>query len=153
MERATETESGHSIGSDDSAHDCFPSELTKWQTSCRDYTMGVALPGGIKLQLMDAVEVRAVKPELEFWRMVKGGRAYIPPRQMIREYKDRHDDREEAPAEAENEEVASETLAKIYEAQKQYAQAADVYEKLAQQSPDRAAELRRRAEELRQRAS
>ncbi|HIG74735.1 MAG TPA: hypothetical protein EYQ24_09240 [Bacteroidetes bacterium] len=60
---------------------------------------------------------------------------------------------EERGIEAENEEVASETLAKIYEAQKQYAQAADVYEKLARQSPDRAAELRRRAEELRQRAS
>ena len=49
--------------------------------------------------------------------------------------------------------LASETLAKIFEAQAQYTQAAEVYEKLARQSPERADELRQRAEELRDRAS
>ena len=48
--------------------------------------------------------------------------------------------------------MASETLAQIYAAQKQYAEAAVVYERLARQTPDRAAELNRRAEEMRERA-
>ena len=49
------------------------------------------------------------------------------------------------------EEMASETLAKIYEAQRQYAQAAAVYETLAARQPERADELLRRADEVRQR--
>lgn len=49
-------------------------------------------------------------------------------------------------------EVASETLAKIYEAQKQYAEAAAVYEKLAAREPARAGELMQRAAEMRERA-
>lgn len=50
------------------------------------------------------------------------------------------------------EEMASETLAQIYAAQKQYAEAAIVYEKLARQKPDRAAEMQQRAAEMRERA-
>ena len=52
---------------------------------------------------------------------------------------------------ADVEEMASETLAKIYEAQRQYAQAAAVYETLAARQPERADELLRRADEVRQR--
>ncbi|OZC04277.1 tetratricopeptide repeat protein [Rubricoccus marinus] len=51
------------------------------------------------------------------------------------------------------EEIASETLAQIYAAQKQYERAASVYEKLARQRPDRASEMQQRADEMRQRAS
>lgn len=45
--------------------------------------------------------------------------------------------------------MVSETLARIYAAQHQYAEAAIVYEKLAQQKPERAEEMLRRAAELR----
>lgn len=48
-------------------------------------------------------------------------------------------------------EMASETLAKIYAAQRQYGRAADVYETLAARDPDRADDLRRQADEMRQR--
>ncbi|MEM6326799.1 MAG: hypothetical protein AAF791_06720 [Bacteroidota bacterium] len=64
-----------------------------------------------------------------------------------------YDGPEERGAEAAVDEVASETLAKIYAAQQQYAEAAVVYEKLARQSPGRAAELQKQAEEMRRRAS
>lgn len=64
-----------------------------------------------------------------------------------------YDGPEERGIEADVDDMASETLAQIYAAQQQYAEAAVVYEKLARQSPDRAAELRQRAEEMRQRAS
>lgn len=47
--------------------------------------------------------------------------------------------------------MASETLAKIYAAQHQYAEAALVYEKMAARQPDRADALLERAAELRQR--
>lgn len=56
------------------------------------------------------------------------------------------------PDESNIEEMASETLAQIYEMQKQYAEAAVVYEKLARQKPDRADEMERRAAEMRERA-
>lgn len=56
-------------------------------------------------------------------------------------------------SEADVDDMASETLAQIYAAQQQYAEAAVVYEKLARQSPDRATTYRQRAEEMRQRAS
>ena len=56
---------------------------------------------------------------------------------------------EERGTEADADDVASETLAKIYAQQKLYAEAAIVYETLARQSPDRAAELQQRAEEMR----
>ena len=49
-------------------------------------------------------------------------------------------------------EVASETLAKIYAAQRQYAEAAAVYERLAARQPARAAEFQDRAAEMRERA-
>ncbi len=49
------------------------------------------------------------------------------------------------------EEVASETLAKIYAAQHQYVQAALIYEKLAARQPDQAEEMLRRAAEMRER--
>src|SRR5690606_31779782 len=45
--------------------------------------------------------------------------------------------------------MVSETLARIYAAQRQYAEAAVVYEKLAQQRPEQADEIRRRAAEMR----
>lgn len=45
--------------------------------------------------------------------------------------------------------MVSETLARIYAAQQQYAQAAVVYEKLAQQKPEQAEALRRKAAEMR----
>ena len=48
-------------------------------------------------------------------------------------------------------EVASETLAKIYAAQGQYKQAAEVYETLAARQPERAEELLARADEVRRR--
>jgi len=48
--------------------------------------------------------------------------------------------------------VVSETLARIYESQGQYAEAAQVYEELASEEPDRADELRDRAAEMRKRA-
>ena len=51
-----------------------------------------------------------------------------------------------------DEDVVSETLARIYETQGQFVEAAGVYEKLAGQRPDRADEFRRRARELRVRA-
>lgn len=50
-------------------------------------------------------------------------------------------------------EVVSETLAKIYETQKQYADAARAYDQLAVQRPARADELRARADEMRRRAA
>jgi len=50
-------------------------------------------------------------------------------------------------------EVVSETLAKIYETQKQYADAARAYDQLAVQRPARADELRARAAEMRRRAA
>lgn len=49
-------------------------------------------------------------------------------------------------------EVASETLAQIYAAQRQYDEAALVYEKLAAREPERAAEMLERAAEMRNRA-
>ena len=49
--------------------------------------------------------------------------------------------------------MASETLAQIYAAQQQYAEAAIVYEKLARQRPERADEMRQRAEDMRRRSS
>ena len=55
--------------------------------------------------------------------------------------------------ETEDDGPASETLARIYEEQKRYPQAADIYDKLARQSPDRADDYRQRAQALRQRAS
>jgi hypothetical protein len=48
-------------------------------------------------------------------------------------------------------EMASETLAKIYAAQHQYVEAALVYEKLAARQPDQAEEMLRRAAEMRER--
>ena len=48
-------------------------------------------------------------------------------------------------------EMASETLAKIYAAQHQYVQAALIYEKLAARQPEQAEELLRRAAEMRER--
>lgn len=51
--------------------------------------------------------------------------------------------------EEDDEEVVSETLARIYEAQKQYGAAARAYEQLADQRPDRATELLSKAVELR----
>jgi tetratricopeptide (TPR) repeat protein len=45
--------------------------------------------------------------------------------------------------------MVSETLARIYAAQRQYAEAAIVYEKLAQQRPEQSDELLRRAAEMR----
>jgi hypothetical protein len=53
---------------------------------------------------------------------------------------------------ADDEDVVSETLARIYETQGQFAEAAAVYEKLAGQRPGQADEFRRRARELRVRA-
>ncbi len=52
----------------------------------------------------------------------------------------------------EDEDVVSETLARIYAAQAQFSEAAVVYDRLAVLRPDRAAEFRRRAEEMRGRA-
>ena len=48
-------------------------------------------------------------------------------------------------------EMASETLAKIYAAQRQFGRAADVYETLAAREPERADDLLRQADEMRQR--
>jgi tetratricopeptide (TPR) repeat protein len=50
-------------------------------------------------------------------------------------------------------EVVSETLARIYEHQQQYEAAARAYERLAQEQPARAEEFARRAAEMRQRAA
>ena len=50
-------------------------------------------------------------------------------------------------------EVVSETLARIYEAQKQYGEAARAYEQLAEQRPGRATELLSKAAEMRRRAA
>lgn len=50
-------------------------------------------------------------------------------------------------------EVVSETLARIYETQKQFGEAARAYEQLAAQRPDRAPELMGKAEEMRRRAA
>ena len=55
--------------------------------------------------------------------------------------------------EDEGEEIASETLAKIYAAQGQFGRAADIYDRLARQRPDRAAEMESLAAEMRERAS
>ncbi|MFN3595974.1 MAG: tetratricopeptide repeat protein [Rubricoccaceae bacterium] len=52
-------------------------------------------------------------------------------------------------AEGEADEVLSETLARIYAAQRQYARAAYIYEKLAAQRPAQADELRAKAVEMR----
>lgn len=58
-----------------------------------------------------------------------------------------------APAlESDIDDMVSETLARIYEGQKQYDEAARVYEKLATMQPDRASDFERRAHELRARA-
>ena len=51
-----------------------------------------------------------------------------------------------------NEDVASETLAKIYAAQHQYVEAAVVYERLAARTPDQADTLLARAAALRRKA-
>ncbi len=47
--------------------------------------------------------------------------------------------------------IVSETLARIYERQKQYDEAADMYEKLARMYPERAGEFQEKASELRSR--
>jgi hypothetical protein len=52
-----------------------------------------------------------------------------------------------------DEDVVSETLARIYAAQRQYAEAAIVYEKLARQKPEQSEELLRRAAEMRAQGS
>lgn len=52
-----------------------------------------------------------------------------------------------------HDEVVSETLARIYEAQKQYDAAAHAYEQLADQRPERATELLSKAAELRRLAA
>ena len=49
-------------------------------------------------------------------------------------------------------EVVSETLARIYETQKQYGFAAQVYEKLAEELPHRSGEFRKKAADLRTRS-
>lgn len=51
------------------------------------------------------------------------------------------------------EDVVSETLARIYASQRQFDEAARVYELLSAQQPERAAEFLRKAEEMRARAS
>lgn len=53
--------------------------------------------------------------------------------------------------EDEDEAFVSETLARIYAAQHQYDEAAQVYELLAEQQPERASEFLSRAQEMRQR--
>ena len=53
----------------------------------------------------------------------------------------------------EEEGLVSETLARIYAGQKEYAQAAEVYDKLAAQQPGRAAEFQEKAADLRARAT
>ncbi len=59
----------------------------------------------------------------------------------------------EAPVlEADIDDMVSETLARIYEGQKQFDEAARVYEKLAVIQPDRAEDFEQRANELRARA-
>ena len=59
----------------------------------------------------------------------------------------------EAPVlEADIDDMVSETLARIYEGQKQFGEAARVYEKLAAMQPDRASHFKQRATELRARA-
>jgi hypothetical protein len=67
MERAIEDENGENVGTDDSLHDCEPGAKEN-KKSCRDYTMAVAVPGGIVMNLLGMLELRAVKPEVEFWR-------------------------------------------------------------------------------------
>ncbi len=52
----------------------------------------------------------------------------------------------------ETEEVVSETLARIHEGQEDYQKAAHIYEKLANQEPDRAAEFQEKADEVRAKA-
>lgn len=54
--------------------------------------------------------------------------------------------------ESDGSELVSETLARIYETQKQYAEAARAYEQLAAQQPGRATELLSKAAEMRRRA-
>ncbi len=54
--------------------------------------------------------------------------------------------------ESDVDDVVSETLARIYENQRHFSEAARVYDKLAAQQPDRAAEFLERAEEARSRA-
>ena len=59
------------------------------------------------------------------------------------------DFREEGPEDDDEEEgLVSETLARIYAAQKQYAAAARAYDQLAEQHPDRAAEFAAKAAEM-----
>ena len=53
--------------------------------------------------------------------------------------------------EDEDEGLVSETLARIYAAQQQYQEAAQVYEVLAEQQPDRAEEFRIKAQEMKMR--
>ncbi len=53
----------------------------------------------------------------------------------------------------EADDMVSETLARIYVAQGQYKEAADVYEKLAEQHPEQAADFNEKAEDLRIRGS
>ena len=52
----------------------------------------------------------------------------------------------------EADDLVSETLARIYKQQGQYGEAARVYEKLAEQQPDRAGEFRQQAAEMREQA-
>ncbi|MBT8401878.1 MAG: hypothetical protein KJO98_15490, partial [Rhodothermia bacterium] len=49
------------------------------------------------------------------------------------------------------EDVVSETLARIYATQKQYGEAARVYERLALENPDRAGEFEDKAADMRRR--
>ena len=51
------------------------------------------------------------------------------------------------------EDMVSETLARIYAAQSQYGEAANVYAQLARQQPDRAEEFEEKAAEMRQKAA
>lgn len=53
----------------------------------------------------------------------------------------------------EDDEVVSETLARIYAAQKEYRAAVETYQRLAEQHPDRAEEFHRKAQEMKQRLS
>ncbi|MEM1054634.1 MAG: hypothetical protein AAGI52_03835 [Bacteroidota bacterium] len=64
-----------------------------------------------------------------------------------------YDGPEETGTQVNVEDMVSETLVWVYAKQQKYPEAADVLEKLARQSPDRAAEYRQRAEEMRQRAT
>ncbi len=63
------------------------------------------------------------------------------------------DDSADEDDDEDHDEVVSETLARIYEAQKQYDAAAHAYEQLADQRPERATELLNKAAELRRLAA